>query len=194
MRKALLVLAVMLVAAGCSGSDDGSESEVTSASPEPTVSESSDTSSGGGDDDGTTVTTGDVGGEEGDEPADQPEVGASGSFTVNDEEFAVTLLNRCIPFSDQPGNIDLQALAQAQGAQLNLTVLAAMLDVSVQGFAIEEMFGSISFTSEFLADGFEVSNDRFTGSATVSDALGSGETVDLAWDVMVPSEVLDCSL
>lgn len=184
MRKALLVLAVVLVAAGCGGSDDGSESEVTSASPETTVSEASDTSSTAGDDD-------DVGG---DEPADQPEVGESGSFTVNDEEFAVTLLNRCIPFSDQPGNIDLQALAQAQGAQLNLTVLAEMLDVSVQGSAIEEVFGSISFTSEFLADGFEVSSDRFTGSATVSDALGSGETVNLAWDVMVPSEVLDCSL
>lgn len=175
MRKALLVLAVTLAAAACSGSDDGSESEVTSASSEPTASESSDASSRAGD-----------------EPADQPEVGASGSFTVNDEEFAVTLLNRCIPFFDEPGNIDLQALAQAQGAQLNLSVLGAMLDVSVQGFVIEEMFGSISFGSEFLADDFEVSNDRFTGSATVSDVLGSGETVELAWDVMVPSEVLDC--
>lgn len=69
-----------------------------------------------------------------------------------------------------------------------------MLDVSVQGSSVEEMFGSISFASDFLADGFEVANDRFTGSATVSDALGSGETVDLTWDVMVPSEIRDCSL
>jgi hypothetical protein len=174
-----------LFAAACGGSD----AEVTSSTPEPSVSESPDTSSEAGDGaiDATT-TTEDVGGE----PADQPEVGESGSFAVNGEEFTVTLLNRCIPFFDEPGNIDLQALAQ--GAQLNLTVLSGMLDVSVQGSSVEEMFGSIAFASDFLADGFEVSNDRFTGSATVSDALGSGETVDLTWDVMVPSEIRDCSL
>ena len=183
MKKALLVLIVTLVAAACGGSD----AEVNAATPAPSVSESPDTSSGAGEIDTTTTTEG-----VGVEPADQPEVGASGSFTVNGEEFAVSLLNRCIPFFAEPGNIDLQALAQ--GAQLNLTVLSGMLDVSVQGSSVQEMFGSISFASDFLADGFVVSDDRFTGSATVSDALGSGETVDLTWDVMVPSEILDCSL
>ena len=187
MKKAVLILTFTLFAAACGGSD----AEVTSSTPKPSVSESPDTSSEADEDvgaDDTTTTAGDVA----DEPADQPEVGEFGSFAVNGEEFTVTLLNRCIPFSDQPGNIDLQALAQ--GAQLNLTVLSGLLDVSVQGSSVEEMFGSISFASDSLTDGFDVSNDRFTGSATVSDALGSGETVDLTWDVMVPSEIRDCSL
>ena len=187
MKKAVFFLTFTLLAAACGGSD----AEVTSSTPEPSVSESPDTSSEAGDDVGAidaTTTTADVA----DEPADQPEVGEFGSFAVNGEEFTATLLNRCIPFFDEPGNIDLQALAQ--GAQLNLTVLSGMLDVSVQGSSVEEMFGSIAFASDFLADGFEVSTDRFTGSATVTDALGSGKTVDLTWDVMVPSEIRDCSL
>lgn len=191
MKKAMLISAVILIAASCGGSDDDASSEATSASLEPNVTAPSDTSPPGGDDDGASLTTVAAGD---DAPAAQPDVGANGSFTVNDEQFAVTLLNRCIPFFDEPGNIDLQALAQAQGALLNLTTFSAMLDVSVQGTSIEEMFGSISFGSEFLADGFEVSDDRFTGSATLTDVLGSGETVDVVWDVMVPSEIADCSL
>ena len=44
-----------------------------------------------------------------------------GSFGVNGTEFAVTFLNRCIPFGGEDGKtIDLQPLAQGQGAQLNL--------------------------------------------------------------------------
>ena len=188
MNKAALVLAIMLTAAACGGSD-----ATSTATPDSSEAESPDSASADGDDvaetDSTTTTTAAA---VDDEPAEQPEVGESGKFTVDGSEFAVTLLNRCIPFFDEPGNIDLQALAQ--GAQLNLTTLSGALDVSVQGSAIEQMFGSIAFSSDFVADAFDVSDDRITGSATVTDALGSGDTVDLTWDVMVPSEIRDCGL
>ena len=126
--------------------------------------------------------------------ASQPAVGEAGSFTVNGTEFTVTFLNRCIPFSDQPGNIDLQPIAQGQGAQLNLEFSGGNTDVSVQGSAIEEEFGSLAFGEDPIVHESTVSGDRWTGSATVGDSLGSGETVDISWDVMVPSEAQDCSL
>jgi hypothetical protein len=128
-------------------------------------------------------------------PADpQPPAGEAGTFTVNETQFAVTFLNRCIPFSDQPGNIDLQPIAQGQGAQLNLELFGDSVDVSVQGSAIEEEFGSLAFGEDPVVHESTVSGDRWTGSATVGDSLGSGETVDISWDVMVPSEAQDCSL
>lgn len=126
------------------------------------------------------------------EPASQAPVGEAGSFSVNGTEFAVTLLNRCIPFRDEPGNLDLQALAQ--GAQLNLYVLGAEVEASVQGPAIESEFGSIAFGEDPVVSESSVTDDRWTGSATVGDSLGSGETVDLVWDVQIPSEINDCSL
>jgi len=128
------------------------------------------------------------------EPASQPPVGEAGSFSVNGTEFAVTLLNRCIPFSEAPDDIDLQALAQEQGAQLNLYLTRGEVEVSVQGSAIQNEFGSIAFGESPVVNESTVTDDRWTGSATVGDSLGSGETVDLTWDVQIPSEINDCSL
>lgn len=68
-----------------------------------------------------------------------------------------------------------------------------MLDASVQGTSILQMFCSISFEDTFVADGFEVTEERFTGSATATDVFGS-DSVDLTWDVALPSEIHDCSL
>lgn len=123
-----------------------------------------------------------------------PQVGEAGSFTVDDVEFAVTLLNRCIPFSDSPGNYDLQALAQGQGAKLNLVLMGGTTEVSVDGSGIGEMFGSIAFGDDPVVESSEIDGDRWTGSATVADTLGSGTTVDITWDLMVPTEARDCSL
>lgn len=125
-------------------------------------------------------------------PVPQPEPGEAGSFTVDDATFAVTMLNRCIPFNDQPGNLDLQALAQ--GAQLNLVVLGGTSEVSVQGTAVQELAGSIAFGADGEVSESTVSGDRWTGSATLLDAMGSGASVDLSWDVQIPSEIRDCSL
>jgi hypothetical protein len=68
------------------------------------------------------------------------------------------------------------------------------VEASVQGSAIEDAFGSLSFGQDPVVHESTVSDDRWTGSATVGDSRGSGETVDITWDVMVPSEIRDCSL
>lgn len=200
-RLLLIIVGVLLIISGC-GDSSG---EVSTEDPGGSTTEAPEQDGGGNTADtdttvpqtDTTQTSASSGAES---PA--PEVGEAGSFTVNATEFAVTLLNRCIPFSDSPGNIDLQALAQGEGAKLNLVLLGGTTEVSVDGSGIEEMFGSIAFGGDSFDDGIDdpgvhssdVAGDRWTGSATLDDALDSGETVDVTWDVMVPAEAHDCSL
>lgn len=152
-----------------------------------TAADSSGAGNGGSTETTAAADTGDNGGE-------QAAAGEGGSFTVNGTEFAVTFLNRCIPFQDEPGNIDLQALAQGQGGKLNLYVAGEFVEVSVDGSGIQEMFGSIAFGNSPVVHDSAVNGDRWTGSATVGDSLESGDTVDITWDVMIPSEAIDCSL
>lgn len=188
-RGFLLVSAALTLSLSACGGDvnngDGGDGTTTTASPTATTA-------GGGGGAETTTTVADGGGSTQAPPA----VGEAGSFTVNETEFAVTLLNRCIPFSDEAGNVDLQALAQGgQGAaKLNLSLLGDFLDVSVDGSGISNEFGSIAFGSDQVVESSEIAGDRWSGSATVADSLGSGETVDITWDVMVPDEIRDCSL
>lgn len=181
-----LAVAVVLLVAACGGSDGGGDDEGAIGATTTTAAANDQGNDGGT----TTAPPNDDGGGE---PQDQPAVGEAGSFTVNGTEFSVTLLNRCIPFQDEPGDIDLQALAQ--GAKLNLEFVGSTeTRVSVDGPTIQEMFGSIAFGKDAIVAASEVTDDRWTGSATVADSLESGETVDLTWDVMVPKEIRDCSL
>ena len=54
------------------------------------------------------------------------------------------------------------------------------------------MFGSIAF-STFGAEESTIDGDRWTGSATLEDAAGSGaDAVTVVWDVMVPPEAQEC--
>jgi hypothetical protein len=180
-RITILIAGVMLAVSACAAGDGGAGTDVPE-SLDPAESQP----------EATTAAS--------DEPAPSTAassspavpVGEAGSFTVNGTEFVVTLLNRCIPFQDEPGNVDLQPIAQ--GAQLNLVRLGDFVDVSVQGSQIEAMFGSIAFGEDDVVQESNLTEDRWTGAASVGDSLGSGETVDITWDVMVPPEAEDCSL
>lgn len=183
----LLTVALVVLAAACGGSDEGGDDENANSATITTAAANDQ-----GNDAGTTTTSPQD--EGGSEPQDQPAVGEAGSFTVNGTEFAVTLLNRCIPFQDKAGDIDLQALAGGPRAKLNLYLLGVTTEVSVDGSTIQDMFGSIAFGEAPTIAASEVIGNRWTGSATVADSLGSGKTVDLTWDVMVPDEIRDCSL
>ena len=184
-KRILAIIAVMaLIGSACggagdegegSGSTDGNEMETT----QPSQQDSTTTQAGS-----TDPTT--------PPPPDQPEVTEMGSFTVNETEFPVTVLNRCIPFFDEEGNIDLQALGA--GAKLNLEVLGGNVDVSVDGSQIQALFGSIAFGEDPFVYASVMTDGRWIGTATVGDSLGSGETVDVSWDVQVPDEARDCSL
>lgn len=178
-----LVATLLLVMAACGGSDD----DAGNGTPADTQSTSAPS------DDGAAETTS--------APAagETPAVTEMGSFTVNDQEFAVTFLNRCIPFEGEGSEqIDLQPIAQGQGAGLNLYGTADQVEVSVQGTAVEEIGGSIAFAADSFDDGAiqesTISGDRWSGSAVLSDSFGTGDTVDVTWDVQIPSEIRDCSL
>ena len=126
-------------------------------------------------------------------------MGEAGSFTVNGTEFVVTFLNRCIPFGGEDGQtIDLQAIVQGQpGGELILYGTADSVEVTVQGSTVNEMYGSIAFTASPFGTGVQESSidgDRWTGSATLNDALDVADPVSVTWDVMVPDEIRDCSL
>jgi hypothetical protein len=199
-----LTVSLVLVAAACGGSDEGGGDEnVNSATT--TTTAATGQSNGDGttttpppdDGDGTTTTPPPDDGDSA--PRDQPPVGEAGSFTVNGTEFVVTLLNRCIPFGGEDGQtIDLQPIAQGQGAELFLYGTADSLEVSVQGSTVSEMYGSIAFTAGPFGDGeiqeSSIDGDRWTGSATLIDALDVADPVSVTWDVMVTDEVRDCSL
>ena len=200
-RGLVILLAMSLLLAACGGGstegngDDGGD--------QPTATQPAD--NGGGGDDGssdptsapeTTATTAPAGNGGGGETSEVTEMGR---FSVNDTEFAVTFLNRCIPFGGEDGQtIDLQPLAQGQGAQMNLYGTADSLEVSVQGNTVEDMFGSIAFAADPFGDGeiqeSTIDGDRWSGSATLVDSLGSGKSVEVTWDVMIPDEAIDCSL
>ncbi|MDJ0496441.1 MAG: hypothetical protein QNJ89_01330 [Acidimicrobiia bacterium] len=187
----LLVVAMASIITSCGGSDDasgdGAEANTTTTAPASAVGGDAEPTTSAADM-ATTTTS---------EATQAPSsIGEAGSFRVNDTEFAVTTLNRCIPFSDQAGNIDLQALARGEqgSAKLNLNLDGEFLDVSVDGSGISAEFGSIAFGKDPDVESSEVSGDRWTGSATVGDSLDSGDRVDLAWDVMIPEEINDCSL
>lgn len=201
----VLVLALVLVVAACGGSDDdgggtdegGSGTTVAAADDGGAGTtapvESSDTTTSAPADSSDTTTSAESGGGE------TPEVTEMGSFTVNGTEFAVTFLNRCIPFGGEDGvTIDLQPIAQGQGAQLNLYGTADSVEVSVQGSTISDMFGSIAFAADPFGNGeiqeSSIDGDRWTGSATLNDALQAVDPVDVTWDVMIPPEAIDCSL
>lgn len=189
-RRQVAVAAFLLTVAGCGGGGADVPDQPQATNPEsttsaPSVSTGDSTTTEASLDESTTVPAPD--------PAEAPAVGEAGFFTVDGEEFVVTLLNRCIPFQDAEGNIDLQALSAAQ-VKLNLYVAGGTVEVSVDGSGLRETYGSVAFGEDPVVHESEVDGDRWMGSATVGDSLGSGSTVDLRWDVMVPSDVNDCSL
>ena len=187
-----LTVSLLLIAAACGGSDEGGGDEGVNSTTTTTTA-----ATGQSNGDGTTTTPPPDDGASA--PQDQPPLGEAGSFTVNGTKFVVTLLNRCIPFGGEDGQtIDLQSLAQGQGADLFLYGTADSVEVSVQGSTVSEMYGSIAFTADPFGDGeiqeSSIDGDRWTGSATLLDALDVADPVSVTWDVMVPDEIRDCSL
>lgn len=191
MRRSLSFATVLLLLLVSCGGGDTAES--TSPEDNPTSTAPATRADDAGD---TTDTTTPPATEAGNAPV-QPEVTEMGTFTVNDTEYVVTFLNRCIPFEGEDSEvIDLQPLAQGQGAKLNLYGTADSLEVSIDGAKINEMFGSRAFSADSFDGGIEssIDGDRWTGSATLNDVLDEADPVTVVWDVMIPSEIVDCGL
>ncbi len=192
-----LIVSLVLVAAACGGSDDGGDADNDDGTASATTTTTAAATTQG--DSGGTSTTPPPQDDGGSAPQDVPAVGEEGSFTVNDTEFVVTFLNRCIPFGGEDGEtIDLQPVAQGQGGMLFLYGTADSLEVTVQGNSLEELYGSIAFVADPFDTGevheSTIAGDRWTGSATLNDIYDAADPVSVSWDVMIPSDVQDCSL
>lgn len=184
---AVLAAFLLLVAAACGDDDD----DTSASADDGTADVSDDGSEDAGDDAG--ADDGDDGGE-GDDGASTGGSGEFGTIIINGDEYGVDTLNRCIPFSESDEDLDLQALGG--GVKINIYATAGTVDdVSVDGSTVSNEYGSIAFggSDSDISDA-TVDGGRTTGSATLPDATGSGETVDVQWDVEIPDEVRDCSL
>jgi hypothetical protein len=182
MRRFLpvLLLVFALVAGACASDDDPGAGE--------TSAEDSGGAQGADDGGGDEASNGDEAGD-GDEAA----VTEMGTITINGDVYAVTNLNRCIPFSESDDDLDLQALSN--GVKINLYATAGTIDdVSVDGSGVEAEYGSMAFGEDPAISDATIADGRTSGSATIGDSLGSGTTVDIEWDVQIPDEARDCSL
>lgn len=191
MRRSLSFATILLALLVSCGGDETTESTTPEDNPSSDAPATTVDDAGGATETTTSPDTGD-----GDAPA-QPEVTEMGTFTVNETEFVVTFLNRCIPFEGEDSEvIDLQPVAQGQGAKLNLNGTADSLEISVDGATITEMFGSRSFSADSFDGEIQssIDGDRWTGSATLNDVFDEAEPVSVVWDVMIPDEIVDCNL
>lgn len=181
MRRILLPLMAVLLFAGCSSGDETAPDDTASEAP--------------------AEETGDAAAEPDDDAAEQDAAPAAddaaaadsfGSFTVEGDEFVVRMVIRCTPFRDEPGNLDLQAMSE--GPQLNVVVDggAGGSEISVQGGGLTAAYGSIAFGVSDDEVEVDVADGRVSGSGTLSDAQGSGTTVDVTFDVEVPETAQDC--
>lgn len=180
MRRSLpvLLLVFALVAGACASDDD------------PGAGEPAADNSGGAQGASDGATTGDDGDEAGGGEAPVTEMG---TITINGDVYAVTNLNRCIPFSESDDDLDLQALGV--GVKINLYGTSGTIDdVSVDGRNVEQSYGSMAFGKDPAISDATIADGRTTGSATIGDSMDSDTTVDVEWDVQIPDEARDCSL
>lgn len=177
---AALTALLLVFAAACSGDDDDG---AVDAGPN-----DDDAAQPAGDDDGADEA------DQGDaDQGDAPASGEFGTITIDGDEYGVTTLNRCIPFSKSDDDLDLQALGG--GVKINLYAVGGTInDVSVDGSTVTSEYGSIAFGSDPVIHDQSVDGDRTTGSATLGDSTGGPTTVEVSWDVEIPDEVRDCSL
>lgn len=129
--------------------------------------------------------------------------------------FDVNEVRRCEPFFDGDDNLDLQALA-SDGVILFVVIntplgsadLLLSHELSIQGSALGSggQVAAFSGTGNSTQAGpwmdddggplsgppFTINGDRISGSMIVADARGGSETLDVTFDVPIPSEILEC--
>ena len=199
---AIFALFFVLAAVACS-SDDGDSDSPSSSGDAPAAT--SDGASGGGGAEETPAASSSGGGGG----------GGVGVVEANGQTFDVSEVRRCQPFFEGEDNLDLQALA-SDGVILFVVVntplgsadLLLSHELSIQGSVLGSggQVGAFSGTGNSTQGGpwmtddgaelpgapFTIAGDRVSGSMTVTDARGSGETLDVTFDVPIPSEIIEC--
>lgn len=210
----LTVLLVLLTMVACGGDDDSSNSSAPSNdAPAASGSSATDDNSDSTDDEDKATDESDESNDESGSPGGGD---AIGSIEVDGQTFDVQEMLRCEPSFDGEDNLDLQA----SGIGLRLFIYIntplgsanALVahELSIQGSAIGSggQTGVFSGAANSTQGGpwldedanplpgppFTVAGDRVSGSLILADARGGAETIDVSFDVPIPSEVMDCSL
>lgn len=117
--------------------------------------------------------------------------GELGTVTVGASSYRVERVIVCDPDEDAgfDRDLELQAIGDADGSRVQLdVVLGGILPVDVSWAGPEGIFGmGEAGTADANQDG-----DRLTGTASLEDPFGEGETVDLSFDVVVPERPTSC--
>lgn len=172
---ALVALAAMaFVLAACGDDSDDADTSSSDRPPAENTDASDDT-------------------EEADAP-EGPSDGAEGTVVVDGTEYEITRLRNCDPLDDGTveRELELQGLGEVDGERVQIDIYVQTLngvplnDVSWAG--PEGIFGGDADAAvEIAADGSSV-----TGSATLLDAMTHTETVDIEFDLAIPSETIAC--
>jgi hypothetical protein len=137
--------------------------------------------------------------------------GAGGQVVVAGEALAVDQLLRCVPFGDSEADLDLTVLGA--GYQLFIYISRPLGDESlvtheltIQGSAAGGVFAasanSFGGGGWTMDDGeqalsgppFEYSGDSVSGSMLLTEIYEGETTVEVSFNVPVPTEIVDCSL
>lgn len=188
-----IVLSLLLVACGGSTAEPGGNGGTTTTGPQtPTTTGGSATS--------TSTIPGAT--------TPPPSSGSvDGEVVINGVTHGIDEMLRCEPFGDDPNALDLTALGQGYTLFVVIEFFAGspFHELSIQGIAAGGVFNEgasqvggswVTMDSEETLDGppFTVSGDRISGAMTLVESFSRDGTLDVSFDVPVPSEIEDCSL
>ena len=137
--------------------------------------------------------------------------GAAGSVTIDGQQFGINEVRRCEPFFDNDEDLDLTGIGTGVMVFVNVNrpvagSNAVMFEISLQGNEAGGVFGGMASTldgtnwtdGEVFEDSplpetpFTRTDDRISGELTLLDARGGTEMRDVAVDIEIPSESIDC--
>jgi hypothetical protein len=191
---ALPVATLLLLACG----DDVTTDDATETAPAATDEHDDHDDTEPADDDADDTSDGTEDTTEVDEATDADEeatedlaTGELGTVTVDGTSYVVERVIVCDPDEDAgfDRDLELQAIGDADGARTQLdVVLGGILPVDVSWAGPEGIFGM----GEAGTAAADHDGDQLTGTASLEDPFGEGETVELTFDVVVPDDTTSC--
>jgi hypothetical protein len=201
-----LGIAFALVLAACAGSVDEADTAVNQTSSQTEITTQVDAAPQA--EPPTTVAASPGGGETG-----GPIIVPAGDSTVSvgGQPLTTQQVVRCIPFNDGDENLDLAILGDGFTFFVYIDVGNAgrTEELGINGLAVGDgesvgLFGAIvsdftgSWTNESLGpvDGpaFDWQGDRISGTMTLVDFNEIADPIEVSFDMIVPSDISDCSL
>lgn len=207
MVRVTLGIAFALVLAACAGTVEEADTAVNQTSPQTETTGQASTTQADATPQTEPTTT----------AAASPGGGATGgpiivpagdsTVSVGGQPLVTQQIVRCIPFSDIDGNLDLTMLGDGftlfvyvsestSGSTQELNINGLAVGDGLFAATLSEIGGSWLNDSFEPVDGpaFDWQGDRISGTMTLVDITETADPIDVTFDMIVPSDVSDCSL